>query len=58
MQLKGVGLGEGVGPGHVVLHEPRIVVSALIADDVPREANRLDTAIEKLRLGRRAAVAP
>ncbi|MBV5262885.1 phosphoenolpyruvate--protein phosphotransferase [Pinisolibacter aquiterrae] len=50
MQLKGVGLGEGVGLGHVVLHEPRIVVSALIADDVPREANRLDTAIEKLRL--------
>ncbi|MCE1238200.1 MAG: phosphoenolpyruvate--protein phosphotransferase [Hyphomicrobiales bacterium] len=50
MKLDGVGLGEGVGLGHVVLHEPRIVVSALIADDVPREAGRLEAAIEKLRI--------
>jgi phosphotransferase system enzyme I (PtsP) len=50
MRLDGIGLGEGVGLGHVVLHEPRIVISALIADDVPREATRLDAAIEKLRL--------
>lgn len=50
MKLDGAGLGEGVGLGHVVLHEPRIVISALIADDVPREASRLDAAIEKLRI--------
>ncbi len=50
MKMDGVGLGEGVGLGHVVLHEPRLVVSALIADDVPREAMRLESAIEKLRI--------
>jgi phosphotransferase system enzyme I (PtsP) len=50
MQLAGVGFGEGVGLGHVVLHEPRVVVSNLIADDARREANRLEAAIEKLRI--------
>ena len=50
MQLAGIGFGEGVGLGHVVLHEPRVVVSNLIADDARREANRLEAAIEKLRI--------
>ncbi len=50
MQLQGVGMGEGVGLGHVVLHEPRVVVSNLIADDAHREAGRLEGAIEKLRI--------
>ncbi|TBW40452.1 phosphoenolpyruvate--protein phosphotransferase [Siculibacillus lacustris] len=50
MQMQGVGFGEGVGLGHVVLHEPRVVVSNLIADDARREANRLEAAIEKLRI--------
>jgi phosphotransferase system enzyme I (PtsP) len=50
MQLDGVGFGDGVGLGHVVLHEPRVVVSNLIADDARHEANRLEAAIEKLRI--------
>ncbi len=50
MQLQGAGFGEGVGLGHVVLHEPRVVVSNLIADDARHELNRLDAAIEKLRI--------
>ena len=50
MQLAGIGFGEGVGLGHVVLHEPRVVVSNLIADDSRRESNRLEAAIEKLRI--------
>ena len=50
VQLKGLSLAEGVGLGHVVLHEPRVVVSNLIADDANREMVRLDGAIEKLRI--------
>jgi phosphotransferase system enzyme I (PtsP) len=50
MQMQGIGFGEGVGLGHVVLHEPRVVVSDLIADDARRELNRLEAAIEKLRI--------
>ncbi|WP_421725396.1 phosphoenolpyruvate--protein phosphotransferase [Bauldia sp.] len=48
--LKGVGLCDGVGLGHVVLHEPRVVVTALIADDIESETRRLDQAIASLRL--------
>ncbi|MBT9290713.1 phosphoenolpyruvate--protein phosphotransferase [Prosthecodimorpha staleyi] len=50
MQLEGVGLCDGVALGHAVLHEPRVVVSALIADDPNRELARLEAAIEKLRI--------
>jgi len=48
--LAGLGLCEGVGLGHVVLHEPRVVVTALIGEDVSQEARRLDEAIASLRL--------
>ena len=50
MTITGVGLGEGVGLGHVVLHEPRVVVTALIGEDVEHETGRLDEAISGLRL--------
>jgi phosphotransferase system enzyme I (PtsP) len=50
ISLTGVGLGDGVGLGHVVLHEPRVVVTALIGEDVEHEAGRLDEAIASLRL--------
>ncbi|MFD1695899.1 phosphoenolpyruvate--protein phosphotransferase [Roseibium aestuarii] len=46
----GVGLAEGVGLGHVVLHEPRVVVTNLIAEDTEAEKHRLDAAINRLRL--------
>ena len=35
-------LAEGVGLGHVVLHEPRVVVTNLIAEDTDKEKGRLD----------------
>ena len=50
IMIAGVGLGEGVGLGHVVLHEPRVVVTALIGEDVEHESSRLDEAISGLRL--------
>ncbi|EFO33521.1 phosphoenolpyruvate-protein phosphotransferase [Roseibium sp. TrichSKD4] len=46
----GVALAEGVGLGHVVLHEPRVVVTNLIAEDSEAESIRLDGAIGRLRL--------
>ena len=46
----GAGLAEGVGLGHVVLHEPRVVVTNRIAEDTETEKGRLDGAINRLRL--------
>ena len=42
-------LNDGIALGHVVLHEPRVVVTNVIADDVPKERTRLDAALTKLR---------
>jgi phosphotransferase system enzyme I (PtsP) len=50
MRIDGLGFAEGVGLGHVVLHEPRVVVSNLIADDANKELRRLEASIEKLRI--------
>ncbi|ACK50513.1 PTSINtr with GAF domain, PtsP [Methylocella silvestris BL2] len=47
--LKGSALAEGVGLGHVVLHEPRIIVKQLIAEDMKQEMARLDKAIGEMR---------
>lgn len=41
---------EGVAEGHVWLHEPRVVVSNLIADDPVRETERLTEAVDLLRV--------
>ena len=49
MTLGGQSLADGVGLGHAVLHEPRVVVSNLIADDPAVEQRRLDSAIADLR---------
>ena len=47
--LKGAPMSEGVGLGHVLLHEPRVVVKQLVAEDVPRELARLEQAVEAMR---------
>jgi phosphotransferase system enzyme I (PtsP) len=47
--LRGEQLAEGVALGHVVLHEPRVVVDKLIAEDVQKERKRLEQAVEQLR---------
>jgi phosphotransferase system enzyme I (PtsP) len=49
MHVQGTSLSDGIALGHVVLHEPRVVVTNVIADDVPRELKRLDAAIATLR---------
>jgi phosphotransferase system enzyme I (PtsP) len=49
MALSGAPLCEGVGLGHVVLHEPRIVVKQLVSEDPQAEMRRLDQAIQAMR---------
>ncbi len=48
VRFAGLPLSEGVALGHVVLHEPRIVVSRLIAEDIEFERRRLAQAIDEL----------
>ncbi len=49
LELSGTALSEGIALGHVVLHEPRVVVTNFIADDMQQELKRLDAAINTLR---------
>src|ERR1051326_5161595 len=49
LQRPGAVLADGIALGHVVLHEPRVVITNYIAEDLPKEIRRLDTALAKLR---------
>ena len=49
--LRGGTAQEGAAEGHVWLHEPRVVVTNPIADDPHREMERLNEAVEELRVG-------
>lgn len=46
----GVSFNDGIGLGHVVLHEPRIVVTNLFNEDSEDEVRRLAAALGSLRL--------
>ncbi len=48
--ISGATFSGGIGLGHVVLHEPRIVVTNLFNEDSDAELKRLETAIGSLRL--------
>jgi phosphotransferase system, enzyme I, PtsP len=47
--IRGDSLAEGVALGYAVLHEPRVVIQNLIAEDVPLEKKRLEDAVAQLR---------
>ena len=47
--LENESLNEGIALGHVVLHEPRVEIHNLIAENVPAEEKRLLAAVEQLR---------
>src|SRR5215469_9082137 len=49
LHLTGTALNEGMALGHVVLHEPRVVITNFIADDLPKELKRLEAAVETMR---------
>jgi phosphotransferase system enzyme I (PtsP) len=50
VSVDGDGYSEGIGLGHVVLHDPRIVVTNLLNEDADTEIRRLAEAIGSLRL--------
>ena len=47
--VQGTAMNGGIALGHVVLHEPRVVVSNLIAENIPKEKGRLDAALVELK---------
>jgi phosphotransferase system enzyme I (PtsP) len=47
--VKGITMSEGIALGHIVLHEPRVTVTKLFAEDIQQEQARLDDALAKLR---------
>jgi len=49
VSLVGSPLSDGVGLGYVVLHEPRIIVKQLVAENPEVEQKRLDQAIQAMR---------
>ena len=55
MAMKGLGIADGLGLGHVVMHQPRVAVSKIVADDVDSELHAArDRDRRDARLGRRA----
>lgn len=48
--VDGDSYGDGLGLGHVVLHEPRIVVTNLLNDDTEHELKRLNESLGSLRI--------
>jgi phosphotransferase system enzyme I (PtsP) len=48
--IEGDAYGDGIGLGHVILHEPRIVVTELLNDDSESELKRLEEALGSLRV--------
>jgi len=47
--VRGQALSEGLALGHVVLHQPRVVVTELEAKDPDEENRRLEAAVEELK---------
>ena len=49
LNIEGKSMADGIGLGHVVLHEPRVVIKHIVAEDLPREEKRLNESIEEVR---------
>jgi phosphotransferase system enzyme I (PtsP) len=49
LHIRGLAVAEGIALGHVVLHEPRVVVTNFIADDVNKELKRLNESVGVLQ---------
>ncbi|HEX6609302.1 MAG TPA: phosphoenolpyruvate--protein phosphotransferase [Hyphomicrobiaceae bacterium] len=48
--VRGQTMSDGLALGHVVLHEPRVVITDLRAEDPEAEAQRLDAAVAELKV--------
>jgi phosphotransferase system enzyme I (PtsP) len=49
LRIDGVQLTAGVAVGHAVLHEPRIVIQRVVAEDIRAEQKRFEEALESVR---------
>lgn len=47
--MNGASMSDGIAMGHVVLHEPRVVVTKLLSEAPEHEPARLDKAVRELR---------
>jgi phosphotransferase system enzyme I (PtsP) len=47
--VRGESMSDGIALGHIVLHEPRVVVTDLLTKDPEAELERLEAAIQELR---------
>lgn len=47
--FSGTNISNGIALGHVVLHEPRVMISEFLSDDPAHENERLDAGLETLR---------
>lgn len=47
--IKGIAMSDGIALGHIVLHEPRVTITKLFAEDIQAEQARLDAALVQLR---------
>ncbi len=50
VHFEGLALADGIGLGHVILHEPRVVVTNLFNEDAEAEVARLEKAVSSLRI--------
>ena len=50
LNLTGAALADGIGLGHVILHEPRVVVTNLFNENAEYETKRLAEALGQLRI--------
>ncbi len=48
--IEGVGFSQGIAIGKVVLHDPRVVVTSFVADDIEYELERLNRALRSMRM--------
>lgn len=48
--FEGIGFSEGIALGQVVLHDPRVVVADFVAEDTDAEQDRLETALQTMRV--------
>ena len=49
LALAGTHVADGIGLGYAVLHQPRIVVTRIVAEDIEKETGRLEVAIAEMR---------
>jgi phosphotransferase system, enzyme I, PtsP len=49
LRLKGHSFADGIAVGHAVLHQPRVEVTHLIAEDIDLELKRLEKGLEELK---------